>query len=314
MCLILIAGNSSAEIALSPDLQRQVDAVRSRTVAFKNVKNVQYGQADGVALRGDLLLPEKGKEKRPGVLVIHGGGWCKGSRRWGNVRRWSEAYARMGFVVLNIDYRLAETAPAPAAVEDVKCAVRFMHAHAGEWGMDSSRIVVTGGSAGGHLALMAGLCNDPAFSNKGGWEGWPEAVAAVVNRYGITDVLDVLQGSNARGWARAWLPPELPDSEELVKRLSPLSYTVLPNRPPVFTVHGAEDSVVPPEHALRLHLELLKNRNSSELFVVPFADHGLLHFRREELRDCLLDEVDIQITAFLIRQGILCPEPAATAH
>ncbi len=302
-----VLGPCFAEIQWTEQLQEQVDRFLVRDLSFTTTENIQYGRGGEVDLYGDLFVPENPETKRPGILMIHGGGWRMGDRNWNNFRTWCEEYARMGFVVFNIDYRLAADAPAPAAVEDVICAVRFMHAKAEEWGLDADRITVTGGSAGGHLALMAGLCNDPEFSNKGGWEEWPEDVAAVVNRFGITDVADVTDGEHARSWAAQWLPKDLPNRDDLIARLSPLSYVARTNLPPVFTYHGAEDPIVPVEHAMELHLGLLKSGNNSALYVVPFANHGLMKFRHAGLKDVLTKEINRQVIAFLIEAGVLAP-------
>ena len=278
----------------------------ARNEAFTEQADLTYGHAGGVDLKGDLFLPEDRSEPRPGMLVIHGGGWVNGDKvGQAHFRQMARDYARIGFVVFNVNYRLAGIAKAPAAVEDVKCAVRFMHAHAKEWGMDPERIVVTGGSAGSHLALMVGLCDDPVFSGKGGWEDYPETVAAVINRFGITDVADVTYGKNPRGWAKAWLPLNTPGGEELARRLSPVSYAGREKLPPVLTIHGAEDPIVPVEHAMRLHLALLDHGHQSELFVVPFMGHGGGITRYEQISDDVAHERDCRRIDFLIRSGIL---------
>jgi acetyl esterase/lipase len=238
--------------------------------------------------------------------MIHGGGWENGDKvKQAHFRKWAQDYARRGFVAFNINYRLAGTAKAPAAVEDAKCAVRFMHAQAEAWGLDPDRIVVTGGSAGSHLALMVGLCNDAAFESQGGWDGFSDRVAAVINRFGVTDVTDVAYGKNPRRWAQNWLPPDTPGGKSMAARLSPLSYVGRKKLPPVFSFHGAEDDIVPVEQAMRLHQALQDHGHESELVIVPFCGHGFNLNRHRELTATLEEELDRRMIAFLIRSGVI---------
>ena len=125
--------------------------------------------------------------------------------------------------MVNISYRLANVALAPAAVEDGLCALRWIAGNAEEYGFDASRVVVTGMSAGGHLSLTNR--HDPvlgrprpavlrARSFRGRAPADPATVAAIVNWYGITDVVDMLDGPNTKGYAVEWLG-SLPNREEV---------------------------------------------------------------------------------------------------
>lgn len=288
---------ASAVEPLSEEMTVQAEKVLARQCPFEEQADVVYGTVDGFELKGDLYLPETGDGKRPGILVIHGGGWAGGDKS--KFKKSAEKYAHMGFVVFNINYRLSGDAVAPAAVEDAKAALWFMADHDDEWKMDTSRMVTTGGSAGSHLALMAALCDDEAF-------GEPIEVAAVLNRSGVTDVYDLTYGDNPRVWAQKWLPPETPNGEELARRLSPISYVSRETLPPVFTLHGAEDDIVPVEQAMRLHLALKENGHSSELYLIPFCGHGFGSKlkRFNEIYDGLSNEMDMQIAAFFIRSGV----------
>jgi acetyl esterase/lipase len=213
--------SAKAAQPLSGEAVARAEKVLERQVSFQETEDVVYGTVDGFELQGDLYLPDPDGGMRPGMLMIHGGGWGGGDKATiGHFRKASKRYASMGFVVFNINYRLSRHAPAPAAVEDVKSALQFMHKQADEWKMDPARIVATGGSAGSHLALMTGLCD--AY-------GTGESVAAVLSRAAISDVHDLVYGKNPRGWAQKWLPPETPDGEALARRVSPLSYASRPS-------------------------------------------------------------------------------------
>jgi len=152
--------------------------------------NIPYDQYKETVL--DILQPTaKATGKRPGVIVIHGGGWTGGTKE-SQIQPMCLRYVEKGYVVANVEYRLANAALAPAAVTDALNAARWFRKHAKQYNVDTKRIVVTGGSAGGHLALMVGM------TPKSAKLGPPAKVAAVVNFYGITDVGDQLSGPNER--------------------------------------------------------------------------------------------------------------------
>jgi acetyl esterase/lipase len=204
--------------------------------------------------------------RRPAVIVIHGGGWV-GGKKENMFNRHCLPYLEKGFVVFNVEYRLASAALAPAAVEDVLLAAKWVRANASRYHVDRRRIVVTGDSAGGHLALMVGLTPKQAKL------GPPAKVAAVINFYGITDVQDQLEGEHMRTYATTWVPATLPDQQEIARRVSPYTW-VRKKLPPVLTIHGDADPVVPYEHGVDITKELMKHGNSAELLPIDEGDHG----------------------------------------
>src|SRR5215472_7191723 len=146
--------------------------------------NISYGEYKETVL--DIVQPKAASQKkRPGVLVIHGGGWVSGTKE-SQIQSRCLRFVEKGFVCANVEYRLAKTAPAPAAVTDVLNAAQWFEHNAKKYNIDTRRIIVTGGSAGGHLALMVGMASKSAKL------GPPARIAAVVNFYGITDVADLL--------------------------------------------------------------------------------------------------------------------------
>ena len=215
----------------------------------------------------------------PVVLHIHGGGWVQGSREALALR--SLPYIQMGFAVVNVSYRLARVAQAPAAVEDCLCALRWIARSAKEYEFDLSRIITTGYSAGGHLALTTGMI--PASAGLDRQCPGPEMpkVAAIINWFGIADVVDILDGPNMKAYAVTWLG-SLPDREAVARRVSPLTY-VRKDLPPVLTIHGDADPTVPYTHATRLHAALQSAGASSELVTIPNGRHGGFP-RAEQLR------------------------------
>ena len=237
---------------------------------YRVVPNVTYHVANGFENRVDLYLPQNASGPAPVLMYIHGGGWVGGSKE-GNVLRllpWLEK----GWAVVNVQYRLGRVSRAPAAVEDCLCALHWVKSNAEEYGFDASRIVVTGNSAGGHLALTTGMAPASAGLDLECQPRGEPGVAAVINWYGITDVGDLLQGENEKSYAVRWLG-SLPNRLDVARRVSPLSY-VRSGLPPVLTIHGDADTIVPHRHAVRLHEELSAAGVDNELHTVPGGGHG----------------------------------------
>ncbi len=263
---------------------------------YRVTPNVTYATATGFECKLDVYRPGA-TAPVPTVIYIHGGGWVVGSKESAVLQ--ILPYLEMGFAVVNVEYRLAKVALAPAAVEDVRRALRWVWTNAKNYGFDTTKIVVTGGSAGGHLALMTGMLDGSAgFDQTTGWDPVPAIpkVAAIVNWYGITDVADLLEGPNYQQYAAAWLG-SLPNRKELAKAVSPLTY-VRATTPPIFTVHGDADQLVPYQHAVRLHQALKKAGVKNEFVTIPAGRHG--GFSKEEML-----MLQGKIRAFLKEVGVM---------
>lgn len=214
----------------------------------------------------DVLQPAgKTEGLRPGAIVIHGGGWGAGHPKR-MIAQFCLPLVEQGFVVANVGYRLTRTAPAPAAIVDVLQAARWFRKHAGRFRVDPRRIIVIGMSAGAHLALMVGMAPGSAGF------GPAVKVAAVVNWYGITDLTDQIAGPNQRSYAQAWVPPQ-PGRMALARRVSPMTY-VRVGLPPILTIHGEADEVVPLAHGERLTRALRAVGVAAKLIRVPGGEHG----------------------------------------
>ena len=237
---------------------------------YRVVSNVVYLTANNVDLRVDVYTPRGAQGPVPTFIYFHGGGWVAGSKE-SNVLRLMP-YLERGWAAVNVQYRLGNVSLAPAAVEDSLCALRWVIGNADEYGFDADRLVVSGNSAGGHLALTTGTL--PASSGLDRQCPGSEAlrVAAIVNWYGITDVADLLDGPNRKSYAVQWLGGQ-PDRVAIAGRVSPLSY-VSDELPPIITVHGDADPVVPYSHATRLHDALERVGSVNRLVTVPGGGHG----------------------------------------
>ena len=249
---------------------------------FMLLPNIVYRTANNVPLKLDLYLPPNRKPPVPVVMLIHGGGWVEGNKE--EMGLWALPYLAMGWAVVNVEYRLAESSPAPAAVEDCRCALGWILQNAEEHGLDPKRIVTTGASAGGHLALTTGMLT-PAAGFDRGCQGKREMdywgvgappmpkVAAIVNWFGITDVAGMLEGGrDARGYAIEWIG-NASNPVALAKSVSPIDL-VTPGMPPVLTIHGDQDPWVPYSDGVRLHEVLKKAGVPNELLTIAGGKHG----------------------------------------
>ena len=236
---------------------------------------ITYLEASGQASKLDLVRSFDTQSPRPVLLYLHGGGWVGLSKD--HVFLHFLPYLQMGFAVVNVEYRMAKTALAPAAVEDARCALRWVHTNAAEHGLDPTRIVASGHSAGGHLSLTTGML--PAAAGLD--QRCPAAdvnaaelrVAAIINWFGITDVADLVEGPNARTYAQMWLGGQR-NWREIAERVSPVTH-VREALPPILTIHGDADPVVPYAHATRLHAALDKaGLDNHQLHTVAGGNHG----------------------------------------
>jgi len=237
---------------------------------YRIVPNVVYGVADNFETKLDLYIPRGERGPLPTLVQIHGGGWVGGSKEQNGLR--FLPYLEMGWAVVNVQYRLGQVGLAPAAVEDCLCALRWVIRNAEQYGFDTSRIVLTGYSAGGHLALTTGMIPASAGLDRQCPGDEPLQVAAIINWYGITDVADLLEGPNMRTYAVQWMG-SMPNRKEIAARVSPLTY-VRAGLPPILTIHGDADPTVPYSHALRLRDALDKAGVPNRLHTVPGGGHG----------------------------------------
>lgn len=218
----------------------------------------------------DLYLPPKTSKATPVVINIHGGGWNHGEKE---SQTGFSTFFKAGFAVANIEYRLTGQATAPAAVEDTRCALIYLIKNAKDLNIDVNKIVIMGGSAGGHLALMGGLLgNDHRFdTNCPGVENIK--VAAIIDKYGISDVWDwgygLIKTSKS---AVNWLGGKAKD-EAFAKSVSPIFY-VNKNSPPTFIVHGDADPTVPYQQSVDLHKKFVAAGVKTEFITVEGGLHG----------------------------------------
>lgn len=219
--------------------------------------------------RLDFHVPVNQPARPPLVVHVHGGGWMTQQKEGAELA--VAPYLAAGWAVANVEYRNGFEASAPAAGADVRCAIKWAARHADDVGVDASRLVLVGGSAGAHLVMLAAFADSTAGLDAPCPGAMPR-VALVINWMGIADVNDLIQGPNERGWATGWVG-QMPGAAERARQASPLRW-VRAGLPAVLTLHGDQDATVPFAHAQRLHAALDSAGVPNELVVLAGADHG----------------------------------------
>ncbi len=235
--------------------------------------DITYGVFNNTPVHLDVWENHAAKGLVPTLVYFHGGGWVFGAK--GGTPNLFLPYVARGWNIVNVEYRMADNSNAPAAVQDTRCALRWVYNNAAKYHFDLQRIVLTGHSAGGHLALITGML--PAGSDMD--DACPQPVdapvlkpAAIVNWYGITDVDDLLGGPDRETYAIQWVGSAA-NRHEVAKAVSPLTY-VRSGLPPIITIHGDHDETVPYVQAVRLKAALDRAGVKNELVTIPGGGHG----------------------------------------
>jgi acetyl esterase/lipase len=234
-------------------------------------QTVNYASADPQQVM-DIVRP-KDAGKHPAILAIHGGGFRAGSRK--GYEKTCAMLAEHGYVCATADYRLAPKDPFPAAVYDVKAAVRYLRANASTLGIDPNKIGVMGGSAGGHLALFLGVTgNVPEFEGDGPNKEQSSRVSVVVSYYGPSDFTKSYGRSvDAAEVLPLFLGADLEHARAMHLRASPLNW-VTPDAAPTLAIQGTKDRYVNYEQSVWIIERLLGAGVAAELETIEGADHG----------------------------------------
>ena len=224
-------------------------------------RDIPYCVVDGIPLLMDIYFPAEGGTW-PVILSVHGGGWSGGDKA-----QVDGGLTEFGYLVVAINYRLYPEARFPAMIEDVKCAIRSLRAHAAEYNLDPDRIGLTGGSAGGHLVALAGTADESAGFDVGEYLEQSSRVQAVQVVAGPSDLTLPFPD-----WAGSTLR-EVFGADQLAGA-SPVTY-ISEDDPPFLIFHGEVDGVVPVQQAVVLHEQLLEAGVASRLVIIENADHGL---------------------------------------
>jgi acetyl esterase/lipase len=224
-------------------------------------KDVIYSTADGQELRMDLYYPAYG-ESWPVLIFVHGGGWTEGDKAPLPV---VPTFA--GYLVASINYRMYPAYRFPAMIEDVKCAIRYLRAHAVAYNLDPDRIALIGHSAGGHLAALAGLAQEGAGWDVGEHLDHPSQVQAVVAMSGPTDLTRQFPD-----WVMELKTDVFGEAQWAIA--SPVNYAHA-KAPPFLIIHGDADAEVPVAQAHQLYDALLEAGAPVEKLILHNGGHGL---------------------------------------
>jgi len=231
--------------------------------------NIKIGIAGNRDLKADLFIPPGDENKRPAIVIVHGGGWREGDEK--QLRGYGILLAREGFVCICTSYRLSTEATWPAQIQDVNCAIRYMKANSEDLSLDPNRIGVTGNSAGGHLSLMAALKNyDKNFDGEGGNNHVDSDVKAVCAIY---PPARIVKYDNSDPIIDAYKMLMGDAGQEEYDKASPL-LQIKSDFPPTMLIHGSSDSVVKLEDSTDLYKKLREENIPTELHIFSEEDHA----------------------------------------
>lgn len=276
------ADYAAAEAApgdLETPWRQLVQPFKFSTPAVAVDRNIAYGDAPKRRNLLDVYRPadHSNLAKAPVLLQIHGGGWMTGEKEQQG-RALMNRMAQRGWVCVAPNYRLAPKNVWPAEIVDVKKAIAWVKQNIAEYGGDPDYIVITGGSAGGHLSSLAALSpNDPAFQP--GFEDVDTSVSAAVPFYGVFDVSGVSGLRTAEKMRDGFLAPMIfktsyKENPEVFEQASPIA-RITPDAPDMLVVHGQLDTLVDVNQARRF-VEKLKSvsKNSVSYLEVAGAQHA----------------------------------------
>lgn len=224
---------------------------------------IVYHTGETYLLKCDVYQPTDSAEPdqssaKPTIVMIHGGGWRTGTKF--SMIRHARRLARVGYVVVAINYRLAPKYPWPDQIEDCRAALQWIRTHAQKYDIDTQRIGVFGYSAGGHLAAMLATTNER--------NGGVKIRAAAVG--GTPAEFSWIGGDSTA--LVYWLGATKNQNANLYQNASP-NHHVTPDDPPFFIFHAIDDWIVPVQSSRLLDLKLKENNVASRLIEVPDSGH-----------------------------------------
>lgn len=207
---------------------------------IQEIKNIEYKKIDTLSLRLDIYKLKELAEPAPVMIFIHGGAWRTGKRS--DYLPYLIDYAKKGYITATVSYRLVKQAIFPAAVQDANCAVKWIKSHAGEYGIDPNRVVIIGGSAGGHLSLMVGYAGEEELFNEDCLCEGDSKVNVVIDLYGPVDLTTPYAISTYQ--VQDFLNATYDKDPDVFKMASPSTF-ISPDDPPTLIFQGTIDSLVP---------------------------------------------------------------------
>lgn len=264
-----------------------------------NVKsNIPYGEEDAqkldIYVQGDWVGEPnffvEDPELKPTLVYFHGGAWLYQSKEDFINMQFLVYFMQKGWNIVNVEYRLGQDT-APQAADDVMCSLKWIADNAADYHIDPERIVLTGPSAGGHLALIAGLMNSVPESHPCS-VGDQLTVNAIINWFGASDIGSLSDYYDQRGnnSVKRWVGDDHTVAD-ISRKYSPIHY-VTENAPPILSIHGDLDSVIPYRQSEALHRALDEAKVNNQLLTLTGGKH--LGFT-----DAQFQHINEQIFSFL---------------
>ena len=264
----------------------------------KALRDLAYIEGGHERQKLDLYLPEKAAGPLPVIIWVHGGGWQAGSKDGCPPLR--GGYLERGYAVASIGYRLSQHAVFPAQIEDCKAAIRFLRAHAQEYGLDTAHFGVWGSSAGGHLVALIGTSGDVKDFEVGANLDQSSRVQAVCDFYGPTDFTAFVTTPSYESHATAASPEAkliggaVMENKDKAARVNPITY-VSKDDPVFLIVHGDKDPTVPINQSQLLFEALKKVGLTPHLHVIHGAGHGGPGFNEPKIEEMVAQFFDAQL-------------------
>jgi len=234
---------------------------------YRTTANVTYKVTSQGDQKLDVYQRIDAPGPRPTLFFIHGGAWEHGSKE--DVLGYTLPWMVWGWTVVSVNYRVTKEAIAPAGVEDCLCALHWVVANAPKYQFDLNHLIISGASAGGHLALLVGMAPVGAGLDRDFPGVQLPRPAAIVSFSGIVDVADLMAGPHKQGFAGAWVG----NQADVARRVSPINY-VRPGLPPIFLEQGDSDKTVPYSETVKFHAALTQAGVPNELMTVVGGGHG----------------------------------------
>ena len=252
----------------SESLPPEFDAIKIGTTEY----DVVYCTMNEVPLKMDIYYPSTIERQWPVVLYVHGGGWSQGDKKSVGFMD-IDKMRKAGILIVSVEYRLAPQYKFPAMIEDVKCAVRYLRAHAEKYNLDPERFGAMGGSAGGHLVALLGVTDKAAGFDVGEYPDYSSRVQAVVTISGLADLAPPF--TMELFFDRMYVFGTYDQHDPIFEKASPVYY-VTSDDPPFLIIHGELDTTVPINQAVTLDRHLQRAGISSDFVKVQNADHTFL--------------------------------------
>ncbi|MDE2428724.1 MAG: alpha/beta hydrolase [Burkholderiales bacterium] len=230
-----------------------------------------------VPLQFDIMRAAGEQARFPALVLVHGGGWFTGSRA--DFHGFMQELARRGIASMSVDYRLVPQATFPAQIEDVKCAMRWLHAHAAEYQIDPQRIAAMGASAGAQLVALAGA-TPGKWDRYGGYTQYSSVPRCMIlhgtpsdlsDWWATADVSDH-QPFSTRNMLKALMQGDFPQMRAAYRAASPVSYAQK-KIPPTLLIHGEQDDIVPVHQSTNFAAKLRAAGAPVQLITIPDGDH-----------------------------------------